>query len=162
MSSQRIARVSGRPVDCSTVLWIDSLLINNGYKDPRRIYQTRQLNPHPSSPRQTSHNTSDTNHVTCTLPFIDEQFSKQVTQFARSHNLPVKFIFTPGKTLSQMFCSSRPHDKPHCIITNCVICPLIISDHHDCKVKCIIYKYLFSCRFIYWKFFYKFNSFKDI
>ena len=119
---------------------IDSLLINNGYKDPRRIYQTRQLNPHPSSPRQASHNTSDTNHVTCTLPFIDEQFSKQVTQFARSHNLPVKFIFTPGKTLSQMFCSSRPYDKPHCIITNCVICPLIISDHHDCKVKCIIYK----------------------
>ena len=78
--------------------------------------------------------------MTCTLPFIDEQFSKEVTQFSKSHNLPVKFIFTPGKTLSHIFCSSRPHDKPHCTTTNCLICPLIISDNYDCKVKCIIYK----------------------
>ena len=120
---------------------VDNLLVNNGYQDPRRINQTGRL--HPIAPT-TRHNPSsshieDTNHVTCTLPFINEPFSKEVTQFAHSHNLPVKFIFTPGKKLADILCSSRPHDKPHCTIPNCIICPLITTNH-DCKPKCVIYK----------------------
>ena len=50
-------------------------------------------------------------------------------------------VYTPGNTLRQMFCSSRPFDKPSCVPGNpkkCQICPKITNG--TCAMKHGVYR----------------------
>ena len=109
---------------------IDHLLINNGYKDPRALSRTRVSN--------TKHNNTDT--VSLTLPFINDSFTDHIKSFIHTHKLPVRLVLTPGTKLGDIFCSSRPHDRPVCTLTKCIVCPLITSDKYDCRIKGVVYR----------------------
>ncbi len=56
-----------------------------------------------------------------------------------SHNLPLRLIFTPGKSIKSIFCSSRPYDKRKCFNNRCTICPRF-DDESDCQVLGAVYK----------------------
>ena len=64
------------------------------------------------------------------LPYLSDNVSNKIRYYVKSRKLPVRIIFTPGNTLRQMFCSSRPFDKPSCVLGNpkkCQICPKITN-----------------------------------
>ena len=109
---------------------IDHLLLNNGYKDPRSLSRTRVSS--------TNHKNTDT--VSLTIPFINDSFTDHINSFIRSHNLPVRLVLTPGTKLGDIFCSSRPYDRPVCTLTKCIVCPLITSDKYDCRIKGVVYR----------------------
>eukprot|EP00116_Pleurobrachia_bachei_P008012 sb/3468274/ len=71
---------------------------------------------------------------------ISESFSEFVISFIRSHTLPIRVVFTPGTKLRNLFCKSRPYDRTHCHITNCLVCPLMTHPTLDCTVKGVVYK----------------------
>ena len=64
--------------------------------------------------------------------------SNQICKFVRRHKLPVTVIFTPGKKLREIFCKSRPYDKPQCNVNNCNICSRL-HDDNACSVKDAVY-----------------------
>ena len=109
---------------------VDKLLMNNGYQEPREISK-RRLMPMTTSRDHTT---------TLKLPYISESFSSFVISFIRSHNLPIRVIFTPGTKLRNLFCKSRPYDSTRCYVTNCLICPLITHPTLDCTVRGVVYK----------------------
>ena len=79
------------------------------------------------------------NQAILSLPYISELASTNIKRFIRSHDLPIRVIFTPGKKLRDIFCSSRPYDKPVCFNNKCIICPNLL-DGSDCESKGVIYK----------------------
>ena len=68
---------------------------------------------------------------------MSEAISKQIVKFVRKHKLPVKVIFTPGRKLKDIFCSSRPYDKPNCTRRNCVVCDNL--EKGDCTTQAPVY-----------------------
>ena len=68
---------------------------------------------------------------------MSEAISKQIVKFVRKQKLPVKVIFTPGRKLRDIFCSSRPCDKPKCTRRNCVVCDN--SEKGDCTTQAPVY-----------------------
>ena len=81
---------------------VDKLLRCNVYKNPRDLRTSKQ---------GVSLGYKDKGHtlVHLKLPCMSEAISKQVIKFVRKHKLPVKVIFTPGRKLRDIFCSSRPY-----------------------------------------------------
>ena len=71
------------------------------------------------------------------LPYMSEAISKQIVKFVRKQKLPVKVIFTPGRKLRDVFCSSRPYDKPKCTRRNCVVCDSL--EKGDCITQAPVY-----------------------
>ena len=82
---------------------------------------------------------TDSETVCLKLPYISERVSEKITTFIRKRNLPIRVIFTPGKKLRDLFCSSRPHDGAKCTLGNCQICPKLI-DGKNCATACPLYK----------------------
>ena len=82
---------------------------------------------------------TDSETVCLKLPYISERVSEKITTFIRKRNLPIRVIFTPGKKLRDIFCSSRPHDGAKCTLSNCQICPKLI-DGKNCATACPLYK----------------------
>ena len=111
---------------------IDHLLRCNGYKSPR-MFKDIQL-PNVGG---TSRKKDDTLYL-IELPYISEVVSNQICKFVKRHRLPVTVIFTPGTKLRQIFCKSRPYDKPQCNVNNCNICSRL-HDDNDCFVKDAVY-----------------------
>ena len=68
---------------------------------------------------------------------MSEAISKQIVKFVRKQKLPVKVIFTPGRKLWDIFCSSRPYDKPKCTRRNCVVCDNL--EKGDCTTQAPVY-----------------------
>ena len=68
---------------------------------------------------------------------MSEAISKQIVKFVRKHKLPVNVIFTPGRKLRDIFCSSRPYDKPKCTQRNCVVCDNL--EKGDCTTQAPVY-----------------------
>ena len=53
------------------------------------------------------------------LPYLSEGVSNKIRNYVKSIKLPVRIIFTQaGNSLQQRFCSSRPFDKPACVLGN--------------------------------------------
>ena len=71
------------------------------------------------------------------LPYISEAISSQVVKFVKKHKLPVKVIFTPGRKLRDVFCSSRPYDKQTCRRKNCVVCDNL--EKGECTIQAPVY-----------------------
>ena len=57
-------------------------------------------------------------------------------------------IFTPGKKLKDLLCSSRPYDKPKCTTRNCKICACLVSDV-NCTVQFLVYLICLLCQETY-------------
>ena len=110
---------------------VDHFLRYNGYKSPR-IFKDIQLPNVGGSSRKKD----DT--VYLKLPYISEDLSNQICKFIRRHKLPVTVIFTPGTKLRDIFCKSRPYDKPQFNTNNCSICNRLHEDS-DCSVKAAVY-----------------------
>ena len=75
------------------------------------------------------------------LPYISEEVSSKIRQYIKRKKLAVRPIFTPGRTLSQRFCQSRPLDKKVCTLgnpRNCKICPLIANG--TCAQRNVVYR----------------------
>ena len=72
-------------------------------------------------------------------PYISETVSDKVRKFIRNRDLPVNVIFKPGVKLQELFCSSRPHNKRKCTLTDCKICPNL-PDGRDCTVNYPVYR----------------------
>ena len=53
-------------------------------------------------------------------------------RYGGAKHLPLK--------LRNLFCKSRPYDRPHCHLTHCLICPLMNHPTLDCTVKGVVYK----------------------
>ena len=60
----------------------------------------------------------------------------------KKRKLPIPVVFTPGKKLGDLLCSSRPYDKARCTIRNCRIC-VNLENNVTCTVKYPIY--LITC-----------------
>lgn len=112
---------------------VDRLLVNNGYPDPRQFLEFRMEN---SGVRLSAEQRS----VTLKLPYMSEEISSKITKFIRRKKLPITVVFLPGIKLKDLFCSSRPHDKRHCTISSCQICPKITTERVDCSKICPIYR----------------------
>ena len=110
---------------------VDHLLRCNGYANPRDMKDQKM--------KSREKQASDEKTVCLKLPYVSERVSENIRTFIRKRNLPIKVIFTPGKKLRELFCSSRPHDGPRCTFTNCLICPKIVDDKH-CAIACPLYK----------------------
>ena len=44
------------------------------------------------------------------------------SKYFKNCGLPISVVFTPGKKLMNLFCCSRPYDKPVCESKTCQIC----------------------------------------
>ena len=76
------------------------------------------------------------------LPYISEYVSKEILRFIKKRKLPISVVFTPGKKLRDLLCSSRPYDKARCTIRNCRICANL-ENNVTCTVKYPVY--LITC-----------------
>ena len=110
---------------------VDHLLQCNGYSNPRQM-----ISCHIKQSPNTINKASST--ACLNLPYISEQISNQILKFIKTSGLPIRVVFTPGKKLKDLFCSSRPYDKPKCEISNCLICPRL-DDGKDCSIVCPVY-----------------------
>ena len=81
--------------------------------------------------------------VNLKLPYLSEQVSSKILRFVKSQALPINVIFTPGKKLKDLFCSSRPYDKRKCTLNKCLICPKLQGDI-DCSITGPVYQ--ITCR----------------
>ena len=72
-------------------------------------------------------------------PFISEEISEQIRKFIQCRNLPINVIFKPGVKLREVFCSSRPHDRPKCMINECRVCENL-PNGVTCTISCPIYR----------------------
>ena len=104
---------------------LDLLLRCNGYTNPRQVQSTRMTGL--GMPKNTS-------NVMLKLPYISEYVSKEILRFIKKRKLPISVVFTPGKKLKDLLCSSRPYDKARCTIRNCRICANL-ENNVTCTVK---------------------------
>ena len=77
---------------------------------------------------------SDSYKVPLKLPYVSEEVSSKIRTYIKKKKLAVRPIYTPGRTLNQRFCQSRPLDKRLCTLgnpRNCKICPLITNGTCD-------------------------------
>lgn len=114
---------------------VDKLLRCNGFDNPRSYIDFKSQKPLYSS---NFGQTSDQKSVCLTLPYISENICTQIKRYILSHNLPINVVFTPGKKLRDLFCTSRPYDRRKCINNQCKICPNL--NKGNCQVIGPIYK----------------------
>ena len=114
---------------------VDNLLLANGYTDPRSFASNTRVSNH----QQRNETAGET--VVLKLPYLTEGFSDQVTRFVISNKLPIKIVFTPGKKLREIFCSSRPRDGlSKCKKKNCKYCPSLKLTNGHCQMIAPVYK----------------------
>ena len=127
---------------------IDGLLKCNGYSDPRSFQNT-----HIKSPKMDSFSKDE--KVCLKLTYISEYVSYETLRYIRRRKLPIHVIFTPGKKLRDIFCSSRPLDRPTCssideqvghqsmtYLPSCKICEHL-EDNLNCRTTHPVY--LITC-----------------
>ena len=84
----------------------------------------------------------NTSNVMLKLPYISEYVYNEILRFIKKRKLPISVVFTPGKKLRDLLCSSRPYDKARCTIRNCIICANL-ENNVTCTVKYPVY--LITC-----------------
>ena len=109
---------------------VDNLLRCNGYSSPRDMMKTHI--------KGISVPPMDSLSVCLKLPYISEQISDQILKLIKNCGLPIRVVFTPGKKLRNLFCCSRPYDKPVCESKTCQICSRLVEGK-DCSIMGPIY-----------------------
>ena len=80
---------------------------------------------------KTRHGTS---FSTLSLPYTTEKDANRIRNYVKSNKMPIRLVFTPGKTLKKIFCKSRPYDTSTSVLGNperCTICPIIANGTCD-------------------------------
>ena len=87
------------------------------------------------------------NNVYCFVYFLrgvgytTEKDANRIRNYIRKNKIPIRPIFTPGKTLKKMFCQSRPLDTVKYVLGNtdrCAICPIITNG--ICNIQGAVYE----------------------
>lgn len=122
MNYYRTAReVSSDPPELNySITMVDGLLTQNGYPNPR-LYDTKKTGSKRLGKKHPQ-------FTTVCLPYTSESDSNRIRRYIRRNRIPLRPVFTPGKTLRQIFCNSRPLDRATCVLSNperCTICPII-------------------------------------
>ena len=104
---------------------------SNGFSNPRQ---------HDTQPNRTRTAPQPINLTPLTLDFVSTQLSNRIKNEVKRLGLPIRLNFTSKNKLRNKLCSSRPYDKHVCSVTNCMICPNIITKNKDCSVVNIVYK----------------------
>ena len=113
-------------------LIINNLLWCNGYTDPRSFKDTHIRIPKADIIDQDE-------KVCLKIPYVSEYVSYEILRYIRKRKLPISVIFTPGRKLCEIFCTSRPLDKPSCSSTTCNICQRL-EDNVDCRTTHPVYQ----------------------
>ena len=111
---------------------VDSVLSQNGYPSARSY---SNLDDKSDKIRQ------DAKFTTLTLPYTTEKDANKIRNYVKSNKLSIHLVFTPGKTLKNMFCKSRPYDMSTCVLGNpdkCAVCPIIING--TCIKRGVVYE----------------------
>ena len=75
-----------------------------------------------------------------------EKDANSIRNYVKSNKMPIRLVFTPGKTLKKIFCKSRPYDTSTCVLGNperCTICPFIVNG--TCNKRGAVYELV--CRY---------------
>ena len=111
---------------------VDSVLSQNGYPSPRSY---SSLGEKSDKIRQ------DAYFSKLTLPYTTEKGANKIRNYVKRNKLPIRLVFTPGKTLKNLFCKSRPYDTSTCVLGNpdrCTVCPIIING--TCNRRSVVYE----------------------
>ena len=73
------------------------------------------------------------------IPFLSEKCTAKIKEAAKSLQIPVRVITTPGKKLRDMLTSSRPRDKKRCPNNNCRTC-LALGGKGKCTDQNVVYE----------------------
>ena len=134
---RRATEVSSGPVEAEHSLGIvDNLLQVNGYERPRERFGSAASRRRRKSGGKRK---EQENRVALVLPYMSEHTTCRINNYIRQKKLPVRPIFTPGKTLGSMLTSSRPQDSPKCGLgRTCKICPHM--EKPGCTVQGAVYR----------------------
>ena len=111
---------------------VDKLLIKNGYNKPRQMIKPKKQQAKKETKRL----------ATLTLPYTSDKDANRIRNYIKSNKMPIRPVFTPGKTLAQTFCRSRPFDQKECIRSNpatCEVCPIIVKGR-GCSKRGVVYE----------------------
>ena len=72
---------------------VDKLLEKNGYNQPRPMYK----------PRKQQSKKEVLTLATLTLPYTNDKDADRIRNYIKFNKVPVRPVFTPGKTLAQTF-----------------------------------------------------------
>ena len=104
----------------------------NGYNKPRQMFK----------PRKQHSKKEVLKLATLTLPYTNDKDANCIRNYIKSNKMPIRPVFTPGKTLAQTFCRSRPFDQKECVKSNsrtCEVCPLIAKGG-GCSKRGVVYE----------------------
>ena len=93
---------------------VDGILSQNGYPNPRS-FDTRISGTQRKNKRKSANNTD---YTTLSLPYTTEKDANSIRNYIHKNKIPIRPIFTPGKTLKKIFCQSRPLDTVKCVLGN--------------------------------------------
>ena len=111
---------------------VDKLLVKNGYSKPRQMIKPKKQPTKKEAKRL----------VTLTLPYTSDKDANRIRNYIKFNKMPVRPVFTPGKTLTQTFCRSRPFDQKECVRSNpatCEVCPIIVKGR-GCSKRGLVYE----------------------
>ena len=112
---------------------VDTLYINNGYRDLRA-----HLNKAGNISTPSFHGSSSIKKYMIKLPFVSDKFSRELNTFISSKKLPFTIIYTRATTLRELFVKTRPLDRAVCTRKECKVC--VRLDRYTCVVSGIVYK----------------------
>ena len=116
---------------------IDELLLNNGYTSrvlDRIKDKRRNRRPNPSKNREVLDPVT-----TLKVPFLSDRCTAKIKEAAKSLQIPVRVVTTPGKKLRDILTSSRPLDKKKCPNNNCRTC-LALNNNGNCTDRNVVYE----------------------
>ena len=92
---------------------VDKVLEQNGYPKPRKFITSRRKCGESAGKKKKVKPITNV----C-IPYTSERDSNRIRNYVKSKNIPVRPVFTPGTTLKQIFCNSRPLDTTSCVLSN--------------------------------------------
>ncbi|KAL5255400.1 hypothetical protein ACHWQZ_G010832 [Mnemiopsis leidyi] len=117
---------------------VDELLINNGYNN-RVLQQKKDRRKRNRSYRKRRENTVLNTVTSLKIPFLSDKCTAKIKEAARSLQIPIRVVTTPGKKLRDFLTSSRPRDKKKCSTNNCRTC-LALGDKGKCTIQNVVYE----------------------
>ena len=117
---------------------VDELLLNNGYSN-RVLQQIKNKRKENRSSRRKKNSNVPHSVTSLKIPFLSDKCTAKVKEAAKSFQIPVRVVTTPGKKLRDMLTSSRPLDKKRCPNNNCRTC-LALGDKGKCTDQNVVYE----------------------